>query len=129
MIEAILGTIFKIVGELLVQLFLELLAELGLHAAREPFRRAPHPGVAAIGYFLLGAIVGLVSLWPFPAYFVHDGWRIVNLALAPVGAGLAMSVLGGWRARRGQDLIRLDRFGYGYLFALALGLVRFWFAH
>lgn len=47
----------------------------------------------------------------------HPGW-------------LTMSVLGWWRAGRGQDVVRLDRFGYGgYLFALSLALVRFWLAH
>jgi hypothetical protein len=36
-----------------------------------------------------------------------------------------MALLGAWRARRGQDLIRLDRFAYGYLFALAMAAMRF----
>jgi hypothetical protein len=36
--------------------------------------------------------------------------------------------MGAWRARRGQQVLRIDRFAYGYLFALSLGLVRFYFA-
>ena len=53
-------------------------------------------------------------------------WAVVaGLAVTPVLAGLAMGVLGAWRQRRGQELLRLDRFAYGYLFALALALVRF----
>ena len=51
-----------------------------------------------------------------------------NMLVTPVAAGWLMSALGAWRERRGQDRIRIDRFAYGYLFALGLGLVRFFFA-
>jgi hypothetical protein len=43
----------------------------------------------------------------------------------PGRAGLAMMARGAWRRRRDQELIRLDKFAYGYLFALAMALVRF----
>ena len=39
-----------------------------------------------------------------------------------------MDGLGAWRARRGDELLRIDRFAYGYLFSFALALVRFRFA-
>jgi len=39
-----------------------------------------------------------------------------------------MAILGAWRARRGQQVLRIDRFAYGYLFALSIALVRFYFA-
>jgi hypothetical protein len=39
-----------------------------------------------------------------------------------------MSAIGIWRRRRGKELIRLDRFAYGYLFALAMGIIRFVYA-
>ena len=38
-----------------------------------------------------------------------------------------MSLIGRWRASHGQEILRIDRFAYGYLFALALALVRFVF--
>jgi hypothetical protein len=50
------------------------------------------------------------------------------LVLTPLLAGGIMAVLGAWRARRGQTVLRIDRFAYGYLFALGLAVVRFWFA-
>ena len=37
-------------------------------------------------------------------------------------------MLGRWRARRGDDVLRIDRFACGYLFALSLALVRYFFA-
>jgi hypothetical protein len=40
-----------------------------------------------------------------------------------------MCLAGRWRARRGQALLRIDRFASGYLFALSLALVRYWFAN
>jgi hypothetical protein len=39
-----------------------------------------------------------------------------------------MAAIGAWRARRGEPVLRIDRFAYGYLFALSLALVRFFFA-
>lgn len=125
MLEAIL----QFFGEILLQIFLEALAELGLHSLTEPFRRKPDPGMAGIGYALFGAALGGISLLVFRAHFAHGAWRIVNLAVTPVIAGLLMCLAGRWRARRGQALLRIDRFAYGYLFALSLALVRFWFAN
>jgi hypothetical protein len=39
-----------------------------------------------------------------------------------------MAGMGAWRARRGQPVLRIDKFAYGFLFALALALVRYFFA-
>jgi hypothetical protein len=36
-----------------------------------------------------------------------------------------MAVMGAWRVCRGGERILLDRFAYGYLFAIAMGGVRF----
>ena len=124
MLEAILA----FCGEILLQLVIEGLTELGLHSVTEPFRHRPHPGMAGIGYLLFGALLGAVSLLVFPTHFAQGPWRIVNLAVTPVMAGILMCQLGRWRAHRGQDVLRIDRFAYGYLFALGLALIRYWFA-
>jgi hypothetical protein len=39
--------------------------------------------------------------------------------------GGMMVLMGLWRAKHGQTVQRLDRFGYGYVFALSLGLTRY----
>ena len=57
-----------------------------------------------------------------------ESWRLANLAFTPLAVGGVMVIIGAWRARRGQPLLRIDRFAYGYLFALALGLVRYVYA-
>lgn len=81
-----------------------------------------------MGYLFLGLVAGGISLALAPQAFAQGKWRLITLAVAPVAAGLAMTALGAWRAKRGQNLVRLDRFLYGYLFAFAFALVRFQFA-
>lgn len=131
--EALLA-LGQMICELLLQLIFELLAELGVEAIRQalrsgrpqPLGNQAKPPIAAIGYVLLGAILALVSLWPFPHSFVAHTWpRITNLIVTPAAAGWAMVELGRWRLQRNQPTIMLHRFWYGYLFALSFALVRF----
>ena len=123
-----LSLILEVLGEFLLQIIGETLLEMGLHSMAEPFRRPPNPWLAALGYTLIGAIVGGLSLLAFPHNFVPETWRVVNLIATPIAAGACMALLGMWRAKRGDDVLRIDRFLYGYLFALSLGVVRFVFA-
>ena len=123
-----LEAIVELVAEILLQLFFELLAELGLRSVAEPFRKRPHPALAATSYLIFGLAAGGVSLLFAPHAFGQGSWRLVNLLVAPIVVGLAMAGLGAWRAKRGQDLVRLDRFMYGYLFAVSFAIVRFQFA-
>lgn len=120
--------LFQILAELLLQMVFEILAELGFRSVREPFRRPQplHPVLAAIGYLIFGATAGGLSLWLFPEAFIDSEWlKLLNLVCTPIIAGATMAMLGAWRRRKDQELIRLDRFGYGFLFALAMTIVRF----
>lgn len=120
--------ILELLGEFLIQIVVEFLVELGIHSIAEPLRKPPNPWIAAIGYALFGAIIGGLSLQVVPHNLVPEAWRIANIVLTPLAAGLAMMAMGRWRARRGDTRLRIDRFGYGYLFALAMALVRYQFA-
>lgn len=120
--------IFEVLGEFLLQVFGEALIEIGFHSLAEPFRRPANPWLAAIGYALFGAILGGISLLAFPNNLVPAAWRVANLVATPMAVGGIMAVMGVWRARRGQRVLRIDRFAYGYLFALSIALVRFYFA-
>jgi hypothetical protein len=103
--------------------------ELGLRSMAEPFRRKPNAWLAVLGHVLLGTLLGAISLCAFPNHLTRDGWpRLLNLVFTPVLAGLAMALLGRWRARRGDPVLRIDQFAYGYLFALAVAVVRYAFA-
>ena len=121
--------LFEIIGEFLLQVVGEVLFELGLYSLAEPFRRPPNPWLASIGYFLFGALAGGISLLVISSHLVAaKEWRVVNLAFTPVAVGLCMVAMGAWRAKRGQPVLRIDRFAYGYLFAYSFALVRYWFA-
>lgn len=122
--------IFSFIGEFVLQVFMEALVELGLHSMRETWRRPPNPWLAAVGYALFGTIAGGLSLLILPTLMVHSySFQLMNVVLTPVAAGLAMMAMGAWRRRRDQEMIRLDKFAYGYLFALAMALVRFSFGN
>lgn len=134
LVEIVLELLFgllQLLAELLVQLFFEFLAELGVRSVREPVRR-PRPAdplLAAIGYTIFGATAGGLSLWLFPETFIDsESLKILNVVVTPLVAGALMALLGAWRRRKDQELIRLDRFSYGYLFALAMTVVRFMWA-
>ncbi len=120
--------IFGLLGEFLLQVIGEALVEIGCHSLAERFRRPPNPWLAAIGFALLGAIVGGLSLLAFPDNLVPEAWRVANLLATPIAVGGVMVIMGAWRARRGEPVLRIDRFAYGYLFALCIALVRFYFA-
>lgn len=121
-------SLVRFLGEILLQMIFEALAELGLRSLREPFRRPKplHPVLAALGYLALGGGAGALSLLAFPEVFIDSvTGRLVNLVVTPLAAGLLMGALGAWRRRRNQETIRLDRFGYGFVFALSMALVHF----
>jgi hypothetical protein len=122
--------IVEILGEFLLQALGEALMELGFHSLAKPFRKPPNPWLAALGYAIFGALAGGLSLLVLPAHLTPAGIpRLANLLLTPLAVGLCMGAMGAWRAKRGDSVLRIDRFSYGYLFALTMALVRFQFAH
>jgi hypothetical protein len=132
----------EFIAEIALQLAFEWLAGTGVRGLRnardarnarraKPPARDISPALAVLGYAALGAVVGTVSLWPFPHSFL-DAYsaRLANLVVTPVIAGALMSFIGGRRKMKGEPLIRLDRFAYGVVFAFAMSLVRFlWARH
>ena len=129
--EFIVEVLLELFGEVLLQVVMQALAEAGLHALRKPGDH-PKPPVflLVLGYGLLGLVVGGLSLLVMPDSFLHTRvTRVLGLVLTPVASGLAMALLGAWRLRRGQQPVAIDRFAYGYLFALVVSLVRFTWAH
>ena len=125
--EFILEVLLELFGELLLQVAMQALAEAGLHAVLKPGSRPQaSTWLLMLGYALLGLAVGGLSLLVLPQSLLHGrAIRLVGLLLTPVASGLAMSLLGAWRQKQGQQLLAMDRFGYGYLFALVVALVRF----
>ena len=126
--EILIGTF----GEILIQIFGEGLFEIGFRGLAEASKRTKprNPFLAAIGYLLWGSIIGGLSLLLFRQSLIHQkSFRIMSLVFTPILAGISMSAIGALRKKRGQDLIRIDSFFYGYLFALGMGVVRYYFAN
>jgi hypothetical protein len=127
----ILFSILYLLGELMLQFVFELLAEFGMHGFRKARtqEKPVHPMLATIGYIIFGGIAGWISLLLFPSLFISSPTlSAVNLALTPIIAGGAMAAVGTWRRKRGEELIRLDRFACGFMFALAMAVIRYVFA-
>ena len=122
--------LFQFVGELFLQIAFEALVELGLRSVRKPLRLSnPDPWLAVVGYTFLGTTAGALSVWLVPSLLISSSrLRIINILATPLAAGALMSVLGAWRRKRGEGLIRLNRFAYAFVFAFAMALVRFMLA-
>ena len=121
--------LFELIFECIL-LLLEVLAELGLHSIKETFHRREgrNPFFAVVGYTLLGLISGGLSLLFFPHSFIRSQrFPGIGLIVIPLLGGAVMSGIGFLRRRRGEELIRLDSFAYGAIFALGMALIRFLF--
>lgn len=125
-----LEALFEALLEFLLELFVEVMTELGLHAVSEPFRKKPNPFMAVLGYAAFGAAAGGLSLLVLPQHLVSSPHtQLVNLVVTPLLVGFAMAQIGALRNRRGERLVRIDRFAYAWLFALMMALIRFRYAH
>jgi len=124
--EFIFEIFLQFLGELLLQAIFEALFELGLHSLADTLKRPKNPLFSTIGFIIWGAMAGGISLLIFPISLIADPLlRGVNLIATPVFAGALMTIVGRVRSKRGQALVRLDRFGYAFIFAFAMALVRF----
>ncbi len=118
------GLIIEFLGDLVLQ----LLFELGFRSLAEPFtkpseRKTP---LAILGFLIYGSSAGLLSLVFVPTHITPNiKIRSVNLIITPVLAGFAMSLFGSLRQKRNLQLAVFDRFSFGYSFALAMAIVRF----
>ena len=124
--EFVFEIILQFLGEIILQMFFEILAEIGLRSLMDIFKRQKNPILSTIGFVLLGSIAGGISLLIFPNSAIHKPvMRMINLVITPVVAGGFMMLVGRERGKRGQSLVRLDRFGYAFVFALAMAAVRY----
>ena len=126
--ELLFELISEVLAEVVLQIVAEGLFELGFYSLSEALNRKQrrNPILASIGYLLWGGIIGVVTVIIFPTLMIKNATlRILNIIISPIMAGLAMSAVGSWRKRMGQDLLRIDSFLYGALFAFGLAIVRY----
>ena len=125
----ILAGIVELLAEFLLESAFAGLAGVLLRAFRL-FRvrvRRANPAVATAGFGLIGLSLGFVSVWVFPHHLVRPT-RVhgIVLLVSPILTGLLMAQIGRTVRRWSRQPVRIESFGYGFIFALALGLVRFW---
>ena len=85
--------------------------------------------LAGIGYAIVGALVGAMSLLIFPTSLVGSGrFRGASLIVTPLLVGSTMWLLGRWRRQQDKPSTRLATFWYGFIFAFLMALVRFLWA-
>lgn len=125
--EILIQFLFEIFGQFIV----EILVEFGIRGVFNVtgISRIRNTLLAAIGYIILAAVCGGLSVWILPHQFIQNpALNIAVLILAPVVVGVIMGFRGKYLMKKGKLAIRLDSFSFGFLFALVFGLVRFWLA-
>ncbi|WP_028580934.1 hypothetical protein [Desulfogranum japonicum] len=122
--------LIEIIGELILQTIAEILFETGFYSILEIQKRRSerNPFVAGVGYLVTGSIIGGISLLIFPRSLTSPDYKLLNLIFIPILVGVIMSTMGMIRSIKGQDIIRLDKFLYGYLFALSMAFIRYQWA-
>ncbi|HEX2712651.1 MAG TPA: hypothetical protein VHM88_10550 [Candidatus Acidoferrales bacterium] len=126
----------------LLEMFLEVFLEAAVEFAAEflgaaiwravaaEFERSgfKNPGLAWIGYVLLGGVAGALSLLFFPHSLVHPS-RVPGLSviISPILAGLGMWWVGSTVRKWNKKPMQIESFSYGFAFALGMALVRFFF--
>jgi hypothetical protein len=126
-VEELLLFLLQLGGDLLIQLVLEILWEVVAAAYKATFGRPDRSIVgASIGYFVVGASLGGLSLLVWPSRLLRPGpVPGLSLILSPVCVGLTMQAWGRYRRARGRVTTTLATFPAGAAFALGTALVRF----
>lgn len=126
-----MSILFEILLELVLPLFAEFIAELALHQLGEiPWmRKTGRVVLTSILYFGVGLAAGFISLLIFPKAFARSSTLPgISLVITPILGGVLMSYIAWFRVRTWDWTIRFETFAYGFLFAFAMTLLRFYFA-
>ena len=129
--EDLLLALLEFLAEIVLELAGEALLDLvmrGLLGLAGKLFEIENPVASWFVYVGLGAVVGWVSLFPFPHPLIRPS-RVhgISLLIAPVGTGLLMSIAGRALRGRGKGTLRLESFWYGFAFAFGMALVRLLF--
>ena len=122
-LEPLLEAAFEFVAAALADVSLRSLGELF-----EPPEKQ-NSCLATIGHAVFGLALGGLSLIFFPHRLVHPS-KIhgASLIISPVIAGAMLSWTGALLRKRDKKAIQIESFGYGFVFAFGIALVRFLFA-
>jgi hypothetical protein len=126
-LQVLLLFLLDLVGDTLIQAFLELFFNLVPASIRHALNdwEDRHPVFQLFGWCLIGAVLGAVSLLLVPRpIFQHTRFHGVSLLLSPLLTGLVMDRFGKSRAAAGKPRLPLATFQNGASFGAGFAIVR-----
>jgi hypothetical protein len=128
MLEALLEIAVSFLGELVLEIIVEVLTELGFHSTAERVSNRARGRLFLGGaYLLFGGVLGYISIFLFPKIaFENNVIPILYFIISPMIAGFALSIVS-WLINRGirpVSWFELDKFIFGVLFAIAYSFSR-----
>jgi hypothetical protein len=130
--EDFLIGLISIIAEALAEVFLEtavgLVISIFLRTSRRLFSAILKldPILTTFSLAILGAASGILSVLILPHPLIHPSpVHGTSLLISPIVTGFVMSQIGRGLRRRGRQSTQIESFGYGFVFALAMALVRF----
>jgi hypothetical protein len=140
--EDFLGEVLGFILEFFLEVLLQFLFEEGIATASRVLRRfrfipflritlgRANPPLTILKFTLLGVGLGFLSVFLFPHPLVHPS-RLhgISLLISPVMTGFVMGYIGRLVRRRGTTPMQNESFAYGFTFAFAFALVRFFMVH
>jgi hypothetical protein len=123
LLEPLLEALFEFLAAAMADMFLRSLGEI--FAPPE----AQNSFLATLGHAMFGLALGGLSLVVFPYRLVHPS-KIhgASLVISPVITGALLSWTGALLRKQGKKAMQIESFGYGFVFALGIALIRFFFA-
>ncbi len=128
LILGLLGVLLEVLGEALLEFSMGAIADALSRLLRRLFVTTYRMGPIQSGaiFALLGCGAGFFSLAAFPhPIFGARPFHGASLLISPLATGLGMSVVGWMVRHRGGRRARIETFRYGFVFALAMAIVRF----
>jgi|SRR5580658_81497 tetrahydromethanopterin S-methyltransferase subunit F len=127
-LEILIGLILDVLGEALLEIvsgfLVSLIGRAVPKATATPYRQDRFFTFCL--FSILGAAAGLVSFALFPHPLVRPSrFHGISMAVSPVITGTAMFAIGRIELRFGRKSTQIESFWIGFVFALAMAIVRF----
>ena len=128
LLAGVLAAIAEVLFEAFIEIVCEGLTSLLTRRISKLFKSISdvNPIATTFALGMLGALVGFLSVVVYPHPLVHPS-RLhgVSVIASPLITGFVMAQLGRLLRNHGRKVVPIESFGYGFMFALAMALVRF----
>jgi hypothetical protein len=119
---------FEVVGEFLITIIIEIIGDAFFWFIPEKSSSKFYKFFIGWLFAFVGLILGGVSTIAIPNLLIHSEiLQILNIVLTPILVGILLSHWGKSRAMKEKRIGKIDKFYYGYTFALMITLSRFIF--